>query len=52
MATSAAAATKIDQIAELLGSKASDLLSHKAKVSKDQLHLPGSDWVEDRKSVV
>jgi len=30
----------------LLGSEAESLLTHKAKVSKDMLHLPGSDFVE------
>jgi len=30
----------------LLGSEAESLLTHKAKVSKDLLHLPGSDFVE------
>ncbi len=45
MATATASA-RIDQISELLGSKANDLLSYKAKVSKEKIHLPGSDWVE------
>ncbi len=30
----------------LLGSEAESLLTHKAKVPKDMLHLPGSDFVE------
>ena len=29
-----------------LGDEAEDLLTHKAKISKDLLHLPGSDWIE------
>ena len=29
-----------------LGEEAEDLLTHKAKVSKDLLHLPGSDFVD------
>ncbi len=33
-------------ISEYLGSSADDLLNHKAKVSKDLLHLPGPDFVE------
>ena len=30
----------------ILGQEAEDLLTHKAKVSKDLLHLPGSDWID------
>lgn len=30
----------------ILGDEAQDLLSHKAKVSSDLLHLPGPDWVD------
>ena len=33
-------------ITELLGSEANSLLSYKAKVSKDLLHLPGPDYVD------
>ena len=33
-------------LASLLGSDAEDLLTYKAKVSKDTLHLPGTDFVE------
>ncbi|NJL85353.1 MAG: class I fructose-bisphosphate aldolase [Leptolyngbyaceae cyanobacterium SM1_1_3] len=33
-------------IESLLGSEAENLLTYQAKVSKDQLHLPGPDWVE------
>ncbi len=33
-------------IASLLGADAASLLSHKAKVSKDLLHLPGPDFIE------
>ena len=29
-----------------LGDEAENLLNHKAKVSKDLLHLPGADWVD------
>ncbi len=36
----------IDQIKEYLGNGADDLLNHKAKFPKDQLHLPGPDFVE------
>ncbi len=36
----------IDQIKEYLGNEADDLLNHKAKFPKDQLHLPGPDFVE------
>ena len=35
----------IDQITELLGKNAKDLLSHRCKVSADKLHLPGPEWV-------
>ena len=30
----------------LLGDEAESLLTHKAKISKDMLHLPGGDFVE------
>ncbi|GAB1543390.1 hypothetical protein NUACC21_60640 [Scytonema sp. NUACC21] len=33
-------------IESLLGQEAEDLLTHKAKVSKDLLHLPGPDFVD------
>ncbi|MGF1515780.1 MAG: class I fructose-bisphosphate aldolase [Elainellaceae cyanobacterium] len=33
-------------IESYLGDEAESLLTHKAKVSKDLLHLPGPDWVE------
>ncbi len=36
----------LDKVTELLGDKADSLLNHKAKVSKDLLHLPGSDFVD------
>lgn len=40
-------AMKIDQIEELLGSDAEMLLNHVSKtVSKEQLHLPGPDFVD------
>lgn len=36
-----------DRIAELLGSEADSLLNHKCKtVSKEQLHLPGPDFID------
>jgi fructose-bisphosphate aldolase, class I len=34
-----------ESIESWLGDEAEDLLTHKAKVSKDMLHLPGSDWI-------
>lgn len=36
----------IDKIREYLGNEADDLLNHKAKVSKESLHLPGGDFVD------
>jgi class I fructose-bisphosphate aldolase len=36
----------IDKIKELLGSEAEALLTYKAKYPKEQLHLPGSDFVD------
>ena len=33
-------------IEAVLGDEAEDLLTHRAKVSKDMLHLPGPDWVD------
>ena len=37
----------IDQITQILGSQASDLLNHTCTtISKDRLHLPSSDWVD------
>ncbi len=33
-------------IAEYLGGEADSLLTHKAKVSKDMLHLPGPDFID------
>ena len=35
-----------DFIESLLGNEAKDLLTHKAKVSQNMLHLPGSDFVD------
>ncbi|WP_392534674.1 class I fructose-bisphosphate aldolase [Nostoc sp. C117] len=35
-----------NSIESLLGKEAEDLLTYKAKVSKDLLHLPGSDFVD------
>ncbi|MEN9567998.1 MAG: hypothetical protein RLZZ69_3194, partial [Cyanobacteriota bacterium] len=34
------------QISSLLGKEAEDLLTYKAKVSKDTLHLPGKDFID------
>jgi len=34
------------KIRDLLGQEADSLLNHKCKVSKDKLHLPGSDWTD------
>jgi class I fructose-bisphosphate aldolase len=36
----------MDRIEEYLGDEAKDLLEYKPKVSKDQLHLPGPDFVD------
>ncbi len=36
----------IDKIKKYLGSEADDLLTHKAKFPKEQLHLPGADFVD------
>jgi class I fructose-bisphosphate aldolase len=37
----------IDRITELLGNEADSLLGHKCQtIAKDQLHLPGPDWVD------
>lgn len=39
--------SSLSQIEDILKDKAKSLLSHECKtVSKDQLHLPGSDWVD------
>jgi class I fructose-bisphosphate aldolase len=37
---------EIGKIRELLGAEADSLLSHKAKVGKETLHLPGPDFVD------
>ena len=49
----------LSEIEKHLGAQAKDLLGYKCKgISKDMLHIPGSDWVDrifaptDRKSVV
>ncbi|MBD3223616.1 MAG: class I fructose-bisphosphate aldolase, partial [Caldithrix sp.] len=40
-------ALTVDKITELLGNEADQLLNHKCKtISKDQLHLPGGDFVD------
>lgn len=37
----------VDQITKLLGNDSDDLLGFNApKISKDQLHIPGPDWIE------
>ncbi len=36
----------IDKIVELLGNEAEDLLNHKALFPKENLHLPGPDYVD------
>ena len=36
----------LKKIQELLGKDADELLSYKAKFSKEQLHLPGPDFVD------
>ncbi|MBD1997133.1 class I fructose-bisphosphate aldolase [Leptolyngbya sp. FACHB-541] len=43
MVTSLSAPQSIEAV---LGDEAGDLLTHRAKVSKDMLHLPGPDWVD------
>ncbi|MBE9105959.1 fructose-bisphosphate aldolase, partial [Nostoc cf. edaphicum LEGE 07299] len=35
-----------NSIESLLGKEAEDLLTHKAKVSRDLIHLPGPDFVD------
>jgi class I fructose-bisphosphate aldolase len=43
----AAAGKDLDAISKLLGSEADDLLNYACtKVTKDQIHQPGSDWVD------
>lgn len=36
----------LDKIQQLLGSQAENLLNHTCKISRDQLHLPGGDFVD------
>lgn len=44
---SAVAGKTFDQIQSVLGDQAEKLLGHQCKtISKDQLHLPGPDWVD------
>lgn len=33
-------------VEEVLGAEAKNLLEHKAKVSKEHLHLPGPDFID------
>ncbi|MBA3726712.1 MAG: class I fructose-bisphosphate aldolase, partial [Armatimonadetes bacterium] len=40
-----AADSQLDRIVETLGGEADSLLSHRAKISRDLLHLPGPDFV-------
>lgn len=40
------ATSSSQSIADWLGQDADDLLTYQAKISKSQLHLPGSDWVD------
>ncbi len=47
MSSATVSGVGIDRIAELLGDKADSLLNYKAKVSKDILHVPTSDYVSD-----
>ncbi len=47
MSTATATAGGVDQIAALLGDRASDLLAHECRtIPKSQLHLPGPDFVD------
>jgi len=41
-----AALSAPESIESVLGQEAEDLLTYKAKVAKDTLHLPGPDWVD------
>ena len=36
----------INEISKLLDKDADSLLKHKCKVSKEKLHIPGSDWID------
>ena len=36
----------LNKIKELLGNEADSLLSYKAKFPKEQIHLPGPDFVD------
>lgn len=36
----------LSEIKKLLKEEADSLLSHKCKVSKDRLHIPGPDWID------
>jgi class I fructose-bisphosphate aldolase len=46
MTTAPKKAAPASNIAQLLGKDANDLLTYRAKVSKDLLHLPGPDFVD------
>ena len=47
MKAQAIAASGVDAISDLLGKEADRLLNHKCTtISRDQLHLPGPDWVD------
>lgn len=45
--TALASDAKVDRIAELLGDQADALLNYKAKVSKEVLHVPGPNYVDE-----
>jgi fructose-bisphosphate aldolase, class I len=46
MPTATAPSKKATSIEQLLGSDADNLLNHRARVSKENLHLPGPDFVD------
>ncbi len=46
MVTAVPKSSAPQSIASYLGDEADDLLNYTAKVSKDMLHLPSSDWVD------
>ena len=47
MVTKLQRSDSVDRIAELLGPAASELLDHTSQtIAKDQLHLPGPDFVD------
>lgn len=38
--------SSFNSLESLLGNEADNLLTYKAKISKDMLHLPGKDFIE------